>query len=393
MKQNFQLLLENKNEYISHLNDLLIAPFVKEMILMYQSVAENSRALKEFQSLLVNIKNMNHIQIKALYKRVISKECDYFQELLKATLTIFVKINILSRDDYNDSMKIKVRFPTSENFVHSCLVAVARNVWKKPYILYHQVRTIERQHNLNQLEDIIKSSILYAIRNSLPIQDMLPFSLDDDSESDIDLDEDDEEDDDDNDDDNNKTEKIISKIPIEEEDEDDEDDEEEEEEEEEEGEEEEEEEEEEEDDEDDEGDEEEEEEENAEDDEEDAEENAEGYKENAEGYKEDAEGDEEDADKEEGDEEDAEDDEENAEGYEENAEADEEENTVQVIKECIDDVTVTEEDKRKKVKGVEIEVATETKEIVINVPQTVDKEQPSRERRHRSKKRISDAFF
>jgi len=380
MKQNFQLLLENKNEYISHLNDLLIAPFVKEMILMYQSVAENSRALKEFQSLLVNIKNMNHIQIKALYKRVISKECDYFQELLKATLTIFVKINILSRDDYNDSMKIKVRFPTSENFVHSCLVAVARNVWKKPYILYHQVRTIERQHNLNQLEDIIKSSILYAIRNSLPIQDMLPFSLDDDSESDIDLDEDDEEDDDDN-----ETEKIISKRPIEEEDEDDEDDEEEEEEDDEDDEEEDDEddeEEEEEDDEDDEGDEEEEE----EDDEDD----------------EDDEGDEEEEDAEE-----AEEDVEHAdaEGTEEVAESTEgvTEGT-EGVTESTEGVTESTEEVTEGTEGVtestegterteEIEVATETKEIVINVPQTVDKEQPSRERRHRSKKRISDAFF
>lgn len=166
--KNVELLLENKKEYIAHLNDILIPYYTKELLNLYDSVAKNDSVLKDYQNVLAKIPEYNHLQIKELYKHIIeANSYDYFPELLKALITTIVNINMIMYEKEN--MKIKVRIPTPENFIHTCFVAIARNLWKKPYLLYHKVRTIERQYNINQLEKIIQNSILYSIRTLVPL--------------------------------------------------------------------------------------------------------------------------------------------------------------------------------------------------------------------------------
>lgn len=166
--KNVELLLENKKEYIAHLNDILIPYYTKELLNLYESVAKNDSVLKDYQNVLAKIPEYNHLQIKELYKHIIeANSYDYFPELLKALITTIVNINMIMYEKEN--MKIKVRIPTPENFIHTCFVAIARNLWKKPYLLYHKVRTIERQYNINQLEKIIQNSILYSIRTLVPL--------------------------------------------------------------------------------------------------------------------------------------------------------------------------------------------------------------------------------
>ena len=166
--KNVELLLENKKEYIAHLNDILIPYYTKELLNLYESVSKNDSVLKDYQNVLAKIPEYNHLQIKELYKHIIeANSYDYFPELLKALITTIVNINMIMYEKEN--MKIKVRIPTPENFIHTCFVAIARNLWKKPYLLYHKVRTIERQYNINQLEKIIQNSILYSIRTLVPL--------------------------------------------------------------------------------------------------------------------------------------------------------------------------------------------------------------------------------
>jgi hypothetical protein len=40
----------------------------------------------------------------------------------------------------------------------------ARNIWKKPHLFYHEVRSIERQHNLSIAEEVfMKSKVKYSV--------------------------------------------------------------------------------------------------------------------------------------------------------------------------------------------------------------------------------------
>ena len=166
--KNIELLLDNKKEYLAHINDILIPNYSKELLRIYNNVVNSDTVLKDFQIILSKISNYNHIQIKELYDNIIEKnDYSYFPDLLKATITTIVNINMVMNEMEN--IKVKIRIPTPENFIHSCFVAIARNLWKKPYLLYHKVRSIERQYNINQLEKIIQNSILYTIRSIIPM--------------------------------------------------------------------------------------------------------------------------------------------------------------------------------------------------------------------------------
>ena len=181
--KNIELLLENKREYIAHINDILTSNYIKELLKLYDTVIKKDTVLKDFQNLLSKITEYNHIQIDELYQNIIQQnEYGYFPELLKATVTTIVNINMIMHETEN--IKIKIRIPTPQNFIHSLFVAIARALWKKPYLLYHKVRTIERQYNINQLEKIIHNAILYSIRSIIPMDKIVrSFTTDVEEES------------------------------------------------------------------------------------------------------------------------------------------------------------------------------------------------------------------
>jgi hypothetical protein len=95
--------------------------------------------------------------------------CGYFADLVKGIIITSIKIHCIS-DDLGD---IEVRIPSAEKFLHQCLINCARLIWKKPYLFYHNIRTIERQYNMNALEEICKKAIDRTLRAYIPLVDVL----------------------------------------------------------------------------------------------------------------------------------------------------------------------------------------------------------------------------
>jgi hypothetical protein len=111
-----------------------------------------------------------------MYERVKKHtQCDYFQDLVKSLLIVYVKIHMLTHS-ITDAGDIKIRVPSNENFIHRCLVAVARGVWKRPYLFYHNVRSIERRANMNDVDIMIRKCFTSVVRSFLPFDELLQKS-------------------------------------------------------------------------------------------------------------------------------------------------------------------------------------------------------------------------
>jgi hypothetical protein len=171
---SLELLLENKKEYMQHLYQLLTEPVYAEIYALYQTAqktAADDKILEAFQEQLTKIPHWNADQVLALKERVsLRMKCDYFHDLVKATFMVFLRLHLATLAESPANLKVKM--PAIETYIHRIVVATARMLWKKPYILYHKVRTLEKQKNLLQCEAFIHKAIHQTIQSSLPLNEI-----------------------------------------------------------------------------------------------------------------------------------------------------------------------------------------------------------------------------
>jgi hypothetical protein len=174
-----QVLLETKNELTSHLNDILTDQILQELEVLYDALKTNtstSGILKKYQEILSNIPDWSKEQKHQVYQRVIGNTgVEYFTQLLHAIMGNQVKVILKTEFPNQEIPKLKFKIPSAENFIHMCLVSIARVLWKQTYLIYHNVRTIERQHNIAQIEEYIKKSIASTIRFCLPLEHLFKY--------------------------------------------------------------------------------------------------------------------------------------------------------------------------------------------------------------------------
>jgi DNA polymerase III gamma/tau subunit len=172
-KDTLRALVVNKKEYVAHLCDLVTEHMVEDFQEFYEEVRKqhggrNGNILIAFQDGLARIPQWNHEQIHSTYNSLCKRcGCNYLGELVKAILICYVKITMLANN--KDSDKISLRIPSIENFMHKCYIATARNLWKRPHLLYHNVRTLERQHNITEVEAIVVQAVRNTLRSFVPM--------------------------------------------------------------------------------------------------------------------------------------------------------------------------------------------------------------------------------
>ena len=166
-------LVDTKNEYIEHLQDILSIPIAKKIYEIYNDCLKNNKSLKEFQTELMEIKKWNNNIVKEEYKKILkATKCKYFDNLIKIIIITSVKIKIYEYKDYFDNIKIKI--PEPEDFVHKCYINVSLYCWKNAYLFNKKnIRDSELQNNLNIIEENIRYIIKKTFRDFIPINDIL----------------------------------------------------------------------------------------------------------------------------------------------------------------------------------------------------------------------------
>ena len=182
MSNSIDIIKEQKEEYSEHLYELLHTFMYIEYKNIYNDALNNSNeksshssVLKRFQDKIADIPNWNQIQVESIYERFCDKsKCLYFADLLKTVYILTVKMVLLGlpKDKRNT---IQIKKPTPENFLHRLMIHIARELWKRPYIFYHKVKSVEYQNNIYHFDNIVKNKIGSVIRDTLPMDVMVKY--------------------------------------------------------------------------------------------------------------------------------------------------------------------------------------------------------------------------
>ena len=184
---NATVLIDAKEEYNKQLISAFKDNIFTDMKHVYKE-AENmcfqennpENVLMLFQDFLSKIPKWNMSRINKSFNKVRNK-CDYIDDLIKIIYITHIKIlTIVSKGKANK--KINIKIPTGNSFYHLCLIDVARELWKSPYLLSHHLSKYEYQKHIRELEKIIADTILETIRKQLPIKTILQDYLDTDND-------------------------------------------------------------------------------------------------------------------------------------------------------------------------------------------------------------------
>lgn len=201
-------MIEAKKEYTSQLQQILSPRIYERFKFIFDGTIEiikkelsmnhiqNESVVKIFQKQLVSIKDWNESSIIEEYERVKHRsKCNYLDKLIKAV--IIANMKILSTIQYGSKRKskIQVHIPTSTHFIHKCYIECAKEIYKNPYIfdMSTSLSSKEKHQNLRDSLILIDNGIHSAIRQLLPISDLLEQNFNSDDEDDSDDEDEDNE--------------------------------------------------------------------------------------------------------------------------------------------------------------------------------------------------------
>jgi hypothetical protein len=183
------LLVETKNEYTTHLNNILTPLIFEGLQSIYKEalvVAGNNDILKVFQSFLRRVPKWNQTLIDKETNRIINSSHSYgwINDLIKATLKanlIVLMYNPIAKSQNKIDPNFYKDIKTTD-FIHKIYIECARELYNNPYLLYHNYPPIEIKRNQRDCMNIIKDCIKEAIRKLLPVKHILQIYLGNDME-------------------------------------------------------------------------------------------------------------------------------------------------------------------------------------------------------------------
>lgn len=180
------LLLDAKNEYnkqlISHLRQPIFNLMkgiynTSEDICHQENTPEN--VLMVFQDNLAQVPKWNKTRRTKEYDEFLKiSKCDWFNELIKFCYITHVKILTIVNKPRPD-VKLSISIPSGGAFFHSVCIAVARELWRSPFLFNKNVGgKYEYQKNMRLIEQIIDNSVDTCIRAHIPMKAILMEYLD-----------------------------------------------------------------------------------------------------------------------------------------------------------------------------------------------------------------------
>ena len=166
-----EVLVEAERKYMAKLSGAMTPVMIDAFFDLYAEAKKQSqgrKTLMQFQALLVEVKNWNNTIVKQ-HTDAIIKTCSLFPNLLAAVFVISVKIMSAVRIS-SDSRKLNIKLPTNDVFVHSCYIAVAKDLYEDPYIVANEMKDSEKRVIMSQR---INKCIKDIVEDFIPVQQIL----------------------------------------------------------------------------------------------------------------------------------------------------------------------------------------------------------------------------
>jgi len=150
----------------------------QEAIGICKQSEEEDKYLMTFQNILSRIPKWNEEIIKKETSRIIEKSgCSYLDDLL--TCVHIAQLKILSSIRTGKSQKkVEIDIPKLNGFIHKVYIHISRELYSNVYLFEKDIAPLVFQQNRSKVNEIIKESILNAIRDSIPVEQLLRAYLD-----------------------------------------------------------------------------------------------------------------------------------------------------------------------------------------------------------------------
>ena len=185
-------LQESKNEWCARLVNLL-TPLItegfnsifEESYKLCESNDELDKYLMTFQNLISRIPKWNNTLVKSECERIVTRSgCNYLEDLISCVHVIQLKVLTCIRVGTKQK-KVDINIPKLDEFIHNCYIITARKVYTNVYLFEINVTPLQKQKYKREFEIIIQESVLSAIRDSLPIENILRNYMDETTEEEV----------------------------------------------------------------------------------------------------------------------------------------------------------------------------------------------------------------
>jgi hypothetical protein len=179
-------LQESNNEWVCRLVSVLTPCMIEGIkgILMESTKLciendEREKYLMTFQNFLTRVPKWSGETLAQEVERISeSSGCDYLNDLITCVHVIQLKALSVIRVGQQQK-KVNIDIPKLDAFIHRAYTLLARKVYANVYLFEANLAPLQIQRNYRELEVITKDCIMEAIRESIPVNEILRAYLDD----------------------------------------------------------------------------------------------------------------------------------------------------------------------------------------------------------------------
>lgn len=177
---SMQSLVESKNEWVARLLDVLTGPMKDGLKAIFQEAEEiaseneeEDKYLMTFQTFLSRIPAWNAELVQKERKRIqASSSCPYLEDLITCVHVVQLKALACVRVGKKQH-KVDIDLPDVDRFVHRAYTNAARKLYTCVYLFEKGLPPLQTQRNERELDQIVRESILAAVRDGVPVEDIL----------------------------------------------------------------------------------------------------------------------------------------------------------------------------------------------------------------------------
>ena len=182
---NITSLQESNNEWVSRLISILTPCIVNGCNSIYQEAyklctenEEEEKYLMTFQNFLSRVPKWNEDIVNAEVEKIKKDSgCDYLEDLITCVHVIQLKALTCIRVGMKHKA-IDIDIPKLGNFIHKVYILLARKLYTNVYLYEENIPPLEVQRNNRELEVLIRECIMEAVRDSVPVENILRAYLD-----------------------------------------------------------------------------------------------------------------------------------------------------------------------------------------------------------------------
>lgn len=180
-----EVLVTARKEYQKQLCNIMTPHMIVAFQEMYEEaerLSKGKNTLKQFQSLLKDVKNWNSNIVKQ-HVDTMTNSCGWYNDLLAAVFVSAVKI-LSSVKLTTERKKLNIKIPSNETFIQGCYENVARDLYKDPYIYGKSINEFDRDVILAKR---FNEFIEITVDNMIPVQEILKTNIGDRVPGEIDI--------------------------------------------------------------------------------------------------------------------------------------------------------------------------------------------------------------